>query len=298
MRRCGVLFPEAEAAGKVCDVVSPYGYPGILLSDAARQSPEFVGEAVRRLSETLGEQGVCSAFFRMNPLLSENFPALFPENFFMPPTDTVAMDLTLDDARIWKNVRDGHQSTINKCTRLGFVPRMVPFHEHLDAFMEIYEETMTRVRARDSYYFGREYFEKLASMPEQVHCCVVELESAVAAACLFFECGGIVQAHLGGTKSEYIPKSPFHLALHHVAGWAKARGNHHLHLGGGVGGSDDRLLHFKRGFSPLLFPFYTVRLITNEKSYRELTALRAQSANVPSEDIFKSDYFPAYRAPR
>ena len=40
-RRCDRLFPEAGIAGKVCDVVSPYGYPGFLLSDAARESPEF-----------------------------------------------------------------------------------------------------------------------------------------------------------------------------------------------------------------------------------------------------------------
>lgn len=297
-RRCDVLLPEAAEAGNVYDVISPYGYPGILLSDAARKSSEFVRGAIRRLSETLSEQGVCSAFFRMNPLLSDNFAALFPEDFLMPSTDTVAMDLSLDDALIWKNVRDGHQSTINKCTRLGFAPRMVPFREYIEPFMAIYEETMNRVNARDSYYFGRGYFEKLASMPERVHCCVAELEGNVAAACIFFECGGIVQAHLGGTKSEYLSKSPFHLVLCHVAGWAKTRGNRYLHLGGGVGGSGDRLLHFKRGFSPLLFPFHTLRLITNEETYGKLTALRAKSSHVSTEEMAKSGYFPAYRSPQ
>ena len=297
-RRCAVLFPGSEEAGNVDDVISPYGYPGILLSDAARKSPEFVRGAIGRLSETLGEQGVCSAFLRMNPLLSGGFATLFPENFFMPSTDTVAMDLSLDDARIWKNVRDGHQSTINKCNRLGFVPRMVPFREYIDPFMTIYEETMNRVNARDSYYFGRDYFEKLASMPERVHCCVAELEGHVAAACIFLECGGIVQAHLGGTKSEYLSKSPFHLVLYHVAGWAKSRGNQYLHLGGGVGGSGDRLLHFKRGFSPLLFPFHTLRLITNEETYRQLTALRAKASHIATEEMVKSNYFPAYRSPQ
>ena len=297
-RRCDVLFPGAEDASNVYDVISPYGYPGIILSDAARKSSGFVSGAIRGLVETLGEQGVCSAFFRMNPLLSDDFAALFPDKFFMPSTDTVAMDLGLDDALIWKNVRDGHQSTINKCRRLGFVPRMVPLREYIDPFIAIYEETMTRVNARDSYYFGRDYFEKLASMPDGVHCCVAEIEGNVAAACIFFECDGIVQAHLGGTKSEYLSKSPFHLVLYHVAGWAKSRGNHHLHLGGGVGGSGDRLLHFKRGFSPLLFPFHTARLITNEEAYGKLTALRARASDVSIEDLAKSDYFPAYRSPQ
>jgi hypothetical protein len=297
LRRCGSLLPGATAADKVYDVVSPYGYPGLLLSDAARQSPDFARQAMHRLSETLHEQGVCSAFFRMHPLLSDGLASLFPDDFFSASSETVAMDLTLDETQLWKAIRDGHQWTINKCKKLGFEPRMVSFREYINRFMEIYEETMDRVQAKDSYYFGREYFAKLAEMPEKVHCCVVESEGQQAAACVFFECGGIVQAHLGGTKSEFLNKSPFHLLLYHVAGWAKSRGNRYLHIGGGVGGSNDRLLQFKRGFSPLLFPFLTLRLITDEEKYGELTTLRARAANIAVEDFSRRDFFPVYRAP-
>jgi hypothetical protein len=74
------------------------------------------------------------------------------------------------------------------------------------------------------------------------------------------------------------------------------RGDRYLHLGGGVGGSDDRLLQFKRGFSELTFPFLTLRMITDPEKYRELTALSAQAANVPVEERLHSEYFPAYRA--
>ena len=233
----------------------------------------------------------------MNPLFSEGFATLFATEGLSPASDTVAMDLTLDEATLWENIRHGHQWVINKCRKLGYAPRMVPFREHVDAFMEVYQQTMDRVKARDSYYFGRDYFEKLAAMPDYVHCCLVEFEGEVAAACLFFECGGIVQAHLGGTRSKYMNKSPFHLALYHAAGWAKGRGNRLFHLGGGVGGAGDRLLEFKRGFSERTFHFHTLRLITDEGMYRELTALRAQAAKLPEGDSFQTEYFPAYRAP-
>ncbi len=294
-RRCDVLFPGNSVAADVCDVISPYGYPGLLLSDAARQSPDFAQGAMQRLSETLREQGVCSAFFRMNPFFSIGLSELFPEKFFGAASETVAMDLTPDADGIWKNIRDGHQWTIRKCKRLGFEARMVPLHEHIDSFLEVYRETMDRVHARDSYYFGREYFVKLAELRDSVHCCFVELGSELAAACVFLECDGLFQAHLGGTKSSFLSKSPFHLALLHAAEWAKSRGNRYLHLGGGVGGSDDRLLSFKRGFSSLTFPFFTLRLITDEEKYRALTALSAQAANLPLEAQLQSDYFPAYR---
>ena len=298
VRRCDILFPEAAGAAKVCDVLSPYGYPGLLLNDSAKACPDFAQGAMRRLGETLAEQGVCSAFFRMNPLLSAGIRELFPESFFGASSDTVAIDLWVDETQMWKNVRDGHQWTINKCRKLGFVPRIAPLHENLDSFMDIYEETMDRVKAKDSYYFPRKYFAQLAEMRENVHCFLIELEGEPAAACIFFECEGIVQAHLGGTRSKVMKQSPFHLLLYHVAGWAKSRGNHYMHLGGGVGGSGDRLLDFKLGFSHLVFPFFTLRLITDEAKYRELTTLRAQATGVPVADILQSSFFPAYRTPR
>ncbi|MEX2220520.1 MAG: GNAT family N-acetyltransferase [Candidatus Rokuibacteriota bacterium] len=297
LRRCDGLFPEVIVGGEVYDVVSPYGYPGLLLSDAGRASPKFARQAVRRLNETLREMGVCSAFFRMHPLLSRGLSGLFPEGFFTAAGETVAMDLTRDEGELWKGIREGHQWTIKKCKKLGFVPRMVSLREYIERVMEIYWDTMDRVQARESYYFGREYFARLGEMTGQVHCCVVESEGQPAAACILFECGGIVQAHLGGTSSEFLNRSPFHLLLYSAAQWAKSRGNRYLHIGGGVGGSNDRLLEFKRGFSELLFPFSTLRLITDERKYRELTTRRAQAADVSVEDVSGSHFFPAYRAP-
>jgi hypothetical protein len=298
LRRCESLFPESIVGEPVYDVVSPYGYPGLLLSDAARRSPKFARHAMHRLSETLRDMGACSAFFRMHPLLSNGLSELFPEGVFTPAGETVAMDLTLEERGLWKGIRDGHQWTINKCRKLGFVPRMVPLRDCIDRVMEIYRETMDRVRAKESYYFEREYFARLGEMPGQVHCCMVESEGGeAAAACILFECGGIVQAHLGGTKSEFLNKSPFHLLLYFAAEWAKSRGNRYFHIGGGVGGPKDRLLQFKRGFSPLRFPFSALRLITDDGKYRELTTRRAQAANVPAEEFSFFEFFPAYRAP-
>lgn len=297
LRRCESLGRGSVDLDEVYDVVSPYGYPGLLLSDAARRSPRFARDAMHRLSETLRETGTCSAFLRMHPLLSDGLAELFPEGFFTAAGETVAMDLTLDEGALWKGIREGHQWTIKKCRKLGFEARMVSLRAHVECVMEIYRETMDRVQAKESYYFGRDYFATLAEMPEHVHCGVVESEGRPAAACVFFECGGIVQAHLGGTRSEFLGKSPFHLLLYSAAEWARARGNRYLHMGGGVGGSNDRLLQFKSGFSRLRFPFSTLRLVTDEEKYRELTARRAQAAAVPVEAVAGGDFFPAYRAP-
>ena len=297
LRRCDSLFPEVAGSDKVYDVVSPYGYPGLLLSDTARTSPEFARRAMQWLNESLREMGVCSAFLRMHPLLSQGLSELFPAGVFTAAGETVAMDLTLDEGELWKGIREGHQGTIKKCQKLGFVAREVSLRECIEGVTEIYWETMDRVQAKESYYFGREYFARLGEMPGAVHCWVVEAGGRQAAACVFFECGGIVQAHLGGTRSEFLNKSPFHLLLYSAAEWARSRGNRYLHLGGGVGGSNDRLLQFKHGFSRLRFPFSTLRLVTDERKYRELTARRARAADISGEQLSAGDFFPAYRAP-
>jgi Acetyltransferase (GNAT) domain len=299
LRRCDSLFPDSDVDedDQVYDVVSPYGYPGVLLSDAARRSLEFAQQAMHQFSETLRKQGVCSAFLLMNPLLSDGLPQLFGAPLLTTIGETVAMDLTVSDAELWKGIREGHQATIKKATKAGFAARMVPLHEHIECVMDIYRQTMDRVGARDAYYFDRSYFARLAEMPDKVHCCVVETGGQQAAACIFLECCGIVQAHLGGTGSAFLNRSPFHLLLYHAAGWAKSRGNRYLHLGSGVGGSNDPLFQFKRGFSRRLFPLLALRLITDDKKYHDLVTRRAQAAHVTVDKLMSLDFFPVYRAP-
>ncbi|MEL6931213.1 MAG: GNAT family N-acetyltransferase, partial [Cyanobacteria bacterium J06600_6] len=229
LRSCGDILGSTET--KVYDIISPYGYPGILMSQAATEHPEFPEFALQQFRHTLQKRGVCSAFLRLHPILGEGFAKVFQSERLSENGKTVSIDLTLDEGKIWAKTRRGHQSTINKCMRLGFTAKTVSYAEYIDEFIMIYEETMNRVKAQDSYYFSRDYFEGLLRLGDKVHLGVVELEEEIVCACLFFESCGIVQAHLGGTKSEFLKKSPFNLLLHQMRLWAKARGNKYLHIG-------------------------------------------------------------------
>ena len=283
-------------SSEVYDVISPYGYPGILMSDAAVENPEFPDFALQQFCHTLKELNVCSAFLRQHPILSNRFAKVFQSYPLSENGKTVSIDLTLDENQIWAKTRRGHQSTINKCMRLGLSARTVPINEYLDEFIAIYEETMNRVQAKDNYYFGRDYFQGLLKLGDQVHLGIVELEDKVVSACLFFESCGIVQAHLGGTKTEFLKQSPFNLLLHYMRLWAKARGNQYLHIGGGVGGKKDNLYTFKSGFSKQRHEFYTLRSVVDTERYHDLLQHRAKSINKSVEDLQRSQFFPAYRA--
>ena len=292
LRSCGdidVRFTE------IYDIVSPYGYPGILISDAATVDPQFSELALQQFWSTLQQRGVCSAFLRLHPILGEKSCDIWSDAL-QENGKTVSIDLTLDEAKIWAKTRKGHQSTINKCMRLGLIGKTVSFAEHMDEFIAIYEETMDRVKAKDSYYFSREYFEGLLTLGERVHLGVVESEGEIVCASLFFECCGIVQAHLGGTKTDFLKQSPFNLLLHYMRLWAKTRGNKYLHIGGGVGGKQDNLYTFKSGFSKQRHQFYTLRTVVDTPKYNELLEARANSLNKPIAELQSSGFFPAYRA--
>lgn len=292
IRSCDPLF--ADATTGALDVVSPYGYPSMLLNDAGRDQ-NFAREAIAALCSELAQRSICSAFFRMHPLLCDGFQNLFPEETFSEHGETVAVDLTLDEDAIWKNVRPGHRATIRKCERAGYTTRFVRLANVLDEFLAIYEQTMDRVKASEMYYFDREYFADLATF-NNIHCCIAEKDSTIGAACIVSETDGIVQFHLGGTRTDCLAHAPFHLTLYRTSLWGKQRGNRWVHFGGGIGSSNDSLLHFKRGFSPLAFQFFSARFILNPATYRQLIDLHARRVNVRPELLLESTYFPAYRA--
>ena len=140
LRSCSDIL--GSQAAEVYDIISPYGYPGILMSEAAVSHPEFPDFALQQFCHTLQARKVCSVFLRLHPILSNNFAKVFQSDPLIENGKTVSIDLTLDEDQIWAKTRKGHQSTINKCIRLGLTAKTVSLPQHLDKFMAIYEETM------------------------------------------------------------------------------------------------------------------------------------------------------------
>lgn len=295
VRRCADVSSRFSAIENVFEVVSPYGYPGILLSEAGHNST-FVNAAMNRLIALLMDKGVCSAFFRLHPILNADLVDIFPTGLLKVEGETVSVDLQLSQAEIWHDTRAEHRNKINRLKRAGMLAHMLPYEEFIDQFIEIYYETMARVGADCAYYFDHLYFTNLSKLAEKIHFCAVESESQIACAGLFFECNGIVQYHLGGTRSAFLKQGPSKLMFDYVRTWAKARGNKIFHLGGGVGVCQDSLYRFKAGFSKKRQMFATLRIVVDREKYAQLTYLQAQALNTDPACLFKSTFFPAYRA--
>ena len=207
--------------------------------------------------------------------------------------ETVAIDLTLGEDALWQQIRSNHRRDITKSLARGETADVDPAWSGQPMFVQAYRETMTRVGAASYYFFPDEYFDDLRlALGEHVHLWTVRNGPAVIAGAVFTECNGIVQYHLGGTLNDALPSNPLKLLFWRAATWFKERGNRWLHLGGGFGGAQDSLMHFKRGFSSRTFPFYTWRVVLNPKMYDDLLtrAGHMRDAGTPA-----TSFFPAYR---
>jgi hypothetical protein len=300
IRDCRKISDDVEFdAAEIYDVISPYGYSGMLL-DGVDLDPSFIRKCWIATYQHWQSRNICSAFLRLHPILNEDLDLSIAEidgNVIGNRSAVVICDLRHSLDLLWQQVRSSHRNKINKLKRAGFVARVAPLDLYLDKFIDLYYETMYRVNASTTYLFNRSYFESLArALGERLFLIVVEQEDRITAACLFTEFSGIVQYHLGGSKTEFLAQSPNTLLFNYAIEWAKARGNNYLNLGGGLGGRDDSLYHFKSGFSKQTKTFATLCSIVDRERYDYLLNLRSKVLNLSVAELAESAYFPAYRS--
>ena len=286
------------------DVHSVYGYPGPL-SWGCEPGDEFVRAAWSELLATWREQAVVTAFTRFNPLLGN--AALIsslpwphevdgvPEHV-VEQGPTVSIDLTVGHTTLRHSYGRDLRREIDHSRRQGLTTVHDEAWAYLPAFTALYHETMRRNRAATYYFFDEAEFQGLRHRLENhLHLLVTKLDDVVAAAGLFTEWDGIVHWYLVGSSDALRAVAPAKVLLDDAIPWARARGNHVLHLGGGRGGREDSLFWFKSRFSPLRLRFHTGRWILDRDAYRALVEAR-RSAMPGSTGGLDGSFFPAYRA--
>jgi hypothetical protein len=284
-----LLRPVPGSTG--VEALSPYGYPGPV-SDSPLDDETFWREAVQSLRDCLSAARVVTCFVRLHPLLPGRLDALARAGTVVQHGHTVSIDLTVPGDVLWARTRSNHRRNIEQARRSG-LQVVVDDWSRLPEFVEAYHETMRRVRATEQYFFPPAYFESLRKhVPGSVHLAVVDDSGTLAGGGIFLEQDGIVQYHLGATRSVYLPRQPTKLMFDEVRRWAATRGDRALHLGGGVGGRVNPLFHFKAGFSDDRPPFFTWRVVPDPDAYA--AALKTVGRELPADD---SGWFPAYRRP-
>jgi pyridoxal phosphate-dependent aminotransferase EpsN len=294
-----LLRQAEEELTQWSDATSVYGYGGPVASHQGMPEP-VVRNFQSALKDALGEHNTVAVFSRLHPMIIEQQESLLVGlGECRANGQTVSIDLTLPPEKQLGQYRKDLKQRIAKHRREGVI---VCLHDeekrYLGEFVSIYEETMQRVNAGRSYFFGEEYFRQLShELGSVLHLFVAMVGEQVAAASLFTLCDGIVQYHLSGTRNEFMKLSPAALILETVRLWASKIGARALHLGGGLGAKQDSLFHYKAGFSDQRNNFGTWRWTIQPVIYKELCERRARMNGLQGLESTSNDYFPAYRSP-
>ena len=240
------------------------------------------------------DNGIVSAFIRLHPMFSPPEVVLRRNGAVVYHADTVYIDLSLAQEELWAQTRSNHRRHINRAQRAGYVARIDDRWDGFEAFLACYSETMDRVGAVPYWHLSREFFVDLrAALGDTLRLITVEFEGEVVAAGIFSVMHGALGFLYGGTRNDWLRMSPAKLMLHFASMWGKELGLESFHLGGSQAPGDS-LMQFKLGFSPIVRPVQSWRVVADGRAYRHLVCERERAYGpIPEAD---SAYFPAYRA--
>ncbi len=273
------------------DFTSVYGYCGPISNQLNFDLPqEFIDFFQLKIKEYCKENHVVSLFSRLHPLIEQK--SVFSNmGEILNLNKTVAIDLRLTPEEQKKQFRKSNKSELNQLRRKGFYVEEAATSDDINRFVEIYYETMDRVEATPYYYFTKDYFRSfLTNTHFSNKLLLAKFEGEIVAGAIFTITDKIMQYHLAGTTEDFIKVTPMKLILDEARLTGNDLGLEFLHLGGGVGGSDeDSLFRFKSGFSDLYCQFSVWKYVFDKTKYNELV-----KKNV-DEDRLSETFFPLYR---
>jgi hypothetical protein len=288
-----------EATGY--DVITPYGYGGILPLEEGPVSREDGAQLLASLQSWCRLERVVSCFIRLHSLEDQHrwFEGLNLDGVDLQnsgPTKTVELQAWDEGQAMPSGLLKGRREKMRWARRklsLDICSCDEPGSEEaIQRFIEIYKTTMDRRHASDSYYFSDDYYRKLAEgLGRDMAIVTARSQEQLVAAALFFADTKYAHFHLSGSTDEGRRLHASAVVILKGAEWARARGCTRLHLGGGLT-PNDSLFQFKETFGGRTFEFYSLRVIGDPARYGELLRSRLQAANGP----LRPGFFPEYRA--
>lgn len=272
------------------DLITPYGYGGPVVH-ASTDLKKLVAEFEAVFSRYCETNNIVSEFVRFNPLFQnqEAFGEIYDVSYIR---STVGTDLNRSEDIFQTEFCATARRKVRKLLKNDKIScSLTKGFEDIEAFLEIYNDTMKRHNATGFYYFDREYFYELKrQFGDELFTTSVYYEDEIIAMGLYFISGDIIHDHLNGTRSEFLNYSPAYLLKYTAMNWGKENGFSVLHYGGGVSNSEeDSVLRFKKRFSNTTeFKFHIGRKIWNQEVYDELCQINGVVGN--------TEFFPAYRA--
>lgn len=284
-------FANCESARGKSDIITPYGYGGAFLWGGLVEPAGFW-----QSFETWAiANGVVSEVVRFS---------LFDESL-LPYTGNreaiatnIVRNLELDEESLWRDVEHKVRKNVNRARNEGVRIRIDERGDCIDEFLKIYEATMNRRSALESYYFPRRFFEEIkVRLSGQFAYFLAEHKGQVVSTELVLVSSKRVYSFLGGTLESAFQLRPNDLLKLEVMKWARQEGKSQYILGGGYC-PDDGIFRYKESFAPHGQMQFTLgSRIYCPATYAALVAGK-RAAAVAAGQVWtpRSKYFPEYRA--
>lgn len=294
------------------DAISPYGYPGLAISDGPLlrldfpldpEAIDFTGTGLvtiflrHSLEAPSGEVPHVSdrdGAERAAPLEERDPLAAGPPLAGATPRNVCL----LSDPALPRKSRASDRQQIRKNLKRGCSLEITPGPETTPGeragFFTAYTETMARTEAADRYFFSEKYFDRILSAegtwlfllraPEEE--ADADGRRPVAAASIAALSDGLLHYYLSGTADAHLRGAPMKNVVEEMIGFAAER-ELALNFGGGIT-PGDALEEFKRGFANTEQQWFTSEIVCDGTAYETLTARLAPNAD--------ADFFPRYRS--
>jgi hypothetical protein len=277
-----LILREIDGEPGRLDAITPYGYGG-----PVGAGPEPPVERFYDLYEGwCRSAGVVSTFIRFHPLYENQRQA--PAGVHVERlADTIAWSLD-PELDLLAELHPKHRNKVRKARAAGLDVAVHQVPASLDEFAALYDATMSRLGADEFYFFPPDYWRALADgLGERIVLVEARFADELAAAALCFATPPWLHYHVSGTSERGREAAAANLVLFEAACWGQKQGLEQFHLGGGAGGREDTLFHFKQRFFPAGRREAAVgKLVHDDEAYRTLTGL---------PEVRYEGYFPAYR---
>jgi len=252
---------------KYFDIQCVFGF-NLVFSNFDKES--FLNLFFNYFDEYCRKTNIIAEFLRINPLLKN--PLLSRTNFeLFHDRDNVNVNLLIDNL-FETEYEYSTRKNIRKAIKNGLTFETVQGNEisdiDLEAFCNIYYETMDRNNADDYYYFEKSYFKSISTnLGEKALFVFVLFENQVISCELVLLGSTIAYSFLGGTLSDFYQYRPNDFLKHETILLLREKGFNNFLLGGGKEG----VLRYKKSFSKNgVIPFYIGKKIHNTKVYDEV----------------------------
>lgn len=296
---CQCLIPlirrPINSNERVYDLVSPYGYPGILPLKSL--TAVEASRAVNHFRLDAAAAGYISSFIRLNPFLNNWILPALPDLPDLSHMDEFSqclhgITLSIDLSDLYSNTKGysytsdysytsgqptynfslNHRRNLRQLHQKGYTTA-INLWNLLPEFSQAYTATMIRRKAAPRYLYTEDYFNRLRGIASE-HLIFITVSSPQGEFCcggLFSLFGRTIQYLFGATVEGARHHSPSKLMIEEAIIVGVNHGAEVLHLGGGVGaGIKDGVFRFKQGFAHKSHAFQCLHFIHRPEIYQRL----------------------------